>query len=524
MDYIYKSWVVQIDITSVCKKHCIYCTRHLGHVSGQKRYTMTLERFEEILSSLEGWPNVVGIMGGEPLLHPHFKEFVALAAQRVPKERLQLWTSGLPGTAWENPRLVPEIADNFGHIHYNPHDATQLSVCRHQPLTIAIDEAVPDKGMMWKLINDCWLPRLWAPSVVEAGAYFCEVAGPLDALLFGGKHAWPIEPGWWKRPPEAFQEQIAELCPRCGMCLPMPRQHLEETVEKFTPQLARDFREAGAIRVDSKSIEIFDGQFTNAAIIKAAKDWYPTNYRDDLKADETLPAWEKGVLVDLEPDLDAPDVFRLDSEADFTTALASIKPLPPGAIPAEFAFLYKGWPFRPLREPYPFVLADRPEENLLYFRALLLHFRQIVDDATFERLRESVLSPEYLRGLAHYYRQLVRDRYAIYAEQLGASLAGQEAYFWGHGAAWRYYARFFDSVRPRCFLVDQPSHAAQPDTVDAIPVMNPCELLRQSAPALPSVMFVREPFVGWGARVSHEYASLLDGPLHVVVLGATDIL
>ena len=110
MDYIYNSWVVQMDITSVCKKHCIYCTRHLGHVSMQKRYTMSLDQVAEALDSLEGWPNVVGIMGGEPLLHPQFKEIVALAAERIPKERLQLWTSGLPNTPWENPREVPDIA------------------------------------------------------------------------------------------------------------------------------------------------------------------------------------------------------------------------------------------------------------------------------------------------------------------------------------------------------------------------------------------------------------------------------
>lgn len=515
MDYIYNSWVVQIDITSVCKKHCIYCTRHLGHVSMQNRYTMNLDQVAQALDSLEGWPNVVGIMGGEPLLHPQFKEIVELAASRIPKERLQLWTSGLPNTPWENPRLVPDIANYFSHIHYNPHDATQLSVCRHQPLTIAVDEAVPDKGIMWKLINDCWLPRLWAPTIVSAGAYFCEVAGPLDAVLYGGKHAWKVEPGWWRRAPEAFQEQVTKLCPQCGMCLPMERQHLEESKEKFSPKLAKAFAEAGAIRIEEKSIEIFDGTFTKEQIIAAARDWYPTNYRDDLKADEALPKWEKGVQTCLEPDPAATDTFCLDTEEDFARALAGISQLPSPELPQEFAFYYKNWPFYPLREPYPFVMPNMPVENELYFRAMLLHYRQLVDDATFAALQAQKPTPQLLTELAHQYRQLVEDRYAAHVEALGQSLAGQEVYFWGYGAAWKHFGKYFAQTKARCFLADT-SPCCDSQTVDGIPVMSPQELVRQNAPALPSVMFVRNGFVQWGDKVTAEYPSLLKGDLHIV--------
>lgn len=515
MDYIYNSWVVQIDITSVCKKHCIYCTRHLGHVSMQKRYTMSLEQVEQALDSLEGWPNVVGIMGGEPLLHPQFEKIIDLAAKRIPKERLELWTSGLPNTPWENPRKVPEIAKHFGRIHYNPHDATQLSVCRHQPLTIAVDEAVPDKGIMWKLINDCWLPRLWAPTIVAAGAYFCEVAGPLDAVLYGGKHAWKVEPGWWKRAPEAFQEQVTKLCPQCGMCLPMERQHLVESKEKFSPKLAEAFAEAGAIRIDDKNIEIFDGQFTNEQIIEAARDWYPANYRDDLKADETLPIREKGVQSCLEPDPAATDTFCLDTEEGFARALAGISQLPQQVIPQEYAFYYKGWPFYPLREPYPFVLPDMPVENLLYFRAMLLHFRQVVDDATFAAMQEQQPTPELLKSLAHQYRELIEVHYAAHVQALGQSLAGQEVYFWGPGATWKRFGKYFAQCKPRCFLADSPG-SGECQTVDGIAVESPRELVRKNAPALPSVMFIRSTYTQWADKVAAEYPSLVKGKLHIV--------
>ena len=523
MDYIYNSWVVQIDITSVCKKHCIYCTRHLGHVSMQNRYTMNLDQVAQALDSLEGWPNVVGIMGGEPLLHPQFKEIVALAAERIPKERLQLWTSGLPNTPWENPRKVPDIADNFGHIHYNPHDATQLSVCRHQPLTIAIDETVADKGIMWKLINDCWLPRLWAPSIVAAGAYFCEVAGPLDAILYGGKHAWKVEPGWWKLPPEAFQEQVEKLCPRCGMCLPMERQHLVDSREKFTPALAEAFDKAGAIRLGEKSIEIFDGQFTNSQIIDAARDWYPTNYRDDLKADETLPSWEKGVLTNLEPDAEAQDTFHLDTEEDFDEALANIPLCQPHEVPTEFAFYYKNWPFYPLREPYPFVLPENPVANQLYFRAMLLHYRQILDDESFENLRNQQVTPAMLQMMAHQYRKQVAERYQGYVRSLGEKFAGQEVYFWGHGAAWQIYRQYFTKAKPLAFLVDIPTEQ-KIDKVDGIPVYVAEDMLHNNAPARPSIMFVRSCFAQWADKVCADYSGLIDGPLQLVQMHGKQII
>ena len=52
--------------------------------------------------------------------------------------------------------------------------------------------------------------------------------------------------------------------------------------------------------------------------------------------------------------------------------------------------------------------------------------------------------------------------------------------------------------------------------MNGIAVMSPQELVRQNAPALPSVMFVRNGFVQWGDKVTAEYPSLLKGDLHIV--------
>ena len=191
--------------------------------------------------------------------------------------------------------------------------------------------------------------------------------------------------------------------------------------------------------------------------------------------------------------------------------------LTPDDMPLEFSFYYKNWPFKPLREPYPFVLPDRPEENRLYYRAMLLHFRQILDDAAFAELQARPVTPDLLQGLAHSYRQAVAAYYDEQARRIAAKLSGERVYFWGHGVAWRRYADLFAKARPDCFISDLPEDNAR--EVDGIPVRTPEELLADNAPALPGVMFVREDFVSWAAEASAKYPGLISGNLRVALLG-----
>jgi len=41
--------------------------------------------------------------------------------------------------------------------------------------------------------------------------------------LFNGPEGWPVEPGWWKRTPMAFREQMEWACKKCGAALPLER-------------------------------------------------------------------------------------------------------------------------------------------------------------------------------------------------------------------------------------------------------------------------------------------------------------
>lgn len=303
-----KAWCVQIDVTNYCVRSCLYCSRYNRHLRPDQRAHMPVETFSAALRRLRHWPGKIGVIGGEPLLHPEFKTLNALLRRHFPphhslrarlaallkrrplpaNKKLGLWTSGLPGTPLADPRHDPDIAATYGFIAYNPHDAEQMKKCRHQPLTVAIREAVPDEALMWQLIDNCWVQRTWCPSITHKGAYFCEVAAAQDILLNDGANAWPIEPGWWSAPPNSreFLAQKEALCPNCGMAIPMERELLLKQSEKISPQLLEAFRARKLKRIHEQDVEIFSGTFSKEELQQNILSWYPGNYREDVKPDE----------------------------------------------------------------------------------------------------------------------------------------------------------------------------------------------------------------------------------------------
>ena len=64
---------IQIDITNACNKKCSNCTRFCGN--HEKTFFMDFETFKRAVNSLKGYDGVIGVMGGEPTLHPQFERF-----------------------------------------------------------------------------------------------------------------------------------------------------------------------------------------------------------------------------------------------------------------------------------------------------------------------------------------------------------------------------------------------------------------------------------------------------------------
>lgn len=209
MKPIHQAWCIQIEVTNACPKRCAHCTRAVRHV--RKPYFMSLAMIEAALQSMEGWPRVVGCMGGEPTIHPQFEDICRLYQRYFPRQQCGLWTSG--GPAFEKHKRL--ILETFHVLLYNDH----TEVGQHQPWLIAIDEVIDDPALKNKLIDECWVQKLWSPSINPNGAFFCEIAAVMD-LLWDMGGGFDVVPGWWRRDVCDFQGQRNRYCDMCSMALP----------------------------------------------------------------------------------------------------------------------------------------------------------------------------------------------------------------------------------------------------------------------------------------------------------------
>lgn len=244
---------------------------------------MDLDFFEKALWSLEEWPNKIGIIGGEPILHPKFEEFCLTLQKKFPKEKLGLWTSGGPKYG----QYQNIIRQTFGFTAYNEHNEYQRDTCKHQPITIAIKDVVKDKEYMKQLIDNCWVQKAWCPTISPKGAFFCEVAYAIDSIL-DGSGGYPVEPGWWKKGPKDFQDQVDRYCKHCGMAIPIDREFIRTKIEKFSPANLELFKKHKLLRLSEQDTKIFDKILTIKEMENNKKTWDPGNYRGDIVKDKNL--------------------------------------------------------------------------------------------------------------------------------------------------------------------------------------------------------------------------------------------
>lgn len=92
---------LEMNISYGCNLKCEYCT-HLG------RFMKGMVPLEELLFWYRSWntkihPNTVRVMGGEPLLHPHFESILYETRNHWQDSCVELVTNGL---------LLPKMADS----------------------------------------------------------------------------------------------------------------------------------------------------------------------------------------------------------------------------------------------------------------------------------------------------------------------------------------------------------------------------------------------------------------------------
>ncbi len=204
--------VIQIEITNACVHQCANCTRLVGH--SKKPFFMEFDFFKKAVDSLIDYPKMIGIMGGEPLLHPQFPEMAAYLKSKVPdKLRCGLWST-LPKGKEKYGQI---IADVFGNVLLNDHTLGNLY---HSPVLVAAKDVSADDFQMWYLIDKCWIQNSWSASINPKGAFFCEVAAASD-VVFEGPGGWNVSSDWWKKTPKDYVEQMKQYCVNCSGALPL---------------------------------------------------------------------------------------------------------------------------------------------------------------------------------------------------------------------------------------------------------------------------------------------------------------
>ena len=266
--------IIQIEITNACPKRCSNCTRFCGH--HVKPYFMDFETFKKAVDSMKGFKGIVGIMGGEPTIHPEFDKFVRYYRDNFGYDDFStacyeptsnfvnhilannyhidysnqrgLWTS-VTSKYYEHFEL---IQDTFGYQLVNDHSNPSM----HETLMVTRKEVgIPDDEWI-KLRDNCWIQNLWSASITPKGAFFCEVAAALDTL-FDGPGGWPIEPGWWKRKPADFADQL-HWCEMCSAALPMPKRDANEEIDDVSPVWAEKLVQIESPKAKKGLVQPFD--------------------------------------------------------------------------------------------------------------------------------------------------------------------------------------------------------------------------------------------------------------------------
>lgn len=265
--------IIQIDITNACIHECSNCTRFCGH--HRKPFFMEFETFRRAVDSLWDFKGTIGIMGGEPTLHPEFARFATYLHEHIKYRKSEhgfirpvgdfmakmqqqeihyhgvhenaygkrkraiygagLWST-LPPTYYKYYELIQDV---FKMQALNDH----ANVMYHSPILFSRkDMGISDED--WPEIRDrCWAQQLWSASVTPKGAFFCEIAGALDMLL-DGPGGVSIEPGWWLRDPEEFQQY--EWCEFCGISLANFSRDAREEVDDVSASMAERLRALGS--------------------------------------------------------------------------------------------------------------------------------------------------------------------------------------------------------------------------------------------------------------------------------------
>jgi len=314
-------WIIQIEVTNACVHTCSNCTRFCGH--HKKPFMMDFETFCKAVDSIIDHPGLIGVMGGEPTLHPDFEKMCLYLNEKLEEKNIAnsqafilptthflddrreyelkeyelfeyedgvrpiikgagLWTS----MTKDYLKYFETIQDTFRFQNLNDHK----NISFHQPVLISRGDLGIDDKKWIELREKCWINRHWSSSITPKGCFFCEVAAALD-YMYDGPGGLPIEKGWWKKDITEFSEQF-KWCEYCGIPLKTFARDAREGITDVSVSNYKMMQDCGCIHLNSKRvnvIDVVDGNISKESM-KSVEQYHGVTYIDDAQSRVSIDA------------------------------------------------------------------------------------------------------------------------------------------------------------------------------------------------------------------------------------------
>lgn len=331
--------IIQIEVTNACVHTCSNCSRMCGHHA--KPFFMDFQTFKRAVDSMEGYGGTVGMMGGEPTLHPEFERFAEYLASKYPpkggehnliaptdsfmrnlkleersrteayketagiNERVKgpgLWSSLVSNYA----KYYETIQDTFIYQCVNDHTDSSY----HQPIMVTRKDLGISDEEWYPMRDKCWMQMNWSATITPKGAFFCEIAGALD-MLFDGPGGWPIEKGWWKRKPEEFGDQL-HWCEWCGLALETRSRDANEGPDDVSPSFLERLKKVNSPKLKKGQVYIYHkDEFEGSDLIRH-NNYQENDFNRLGKHNRSI--YPKGFVLAVLPDTDGKyDELLLDN-------------------------------------------------------------------------------------------------------------------------------------------------------------------------------------------------------------------
>lgn len=201
---------INIVVTNKCNRSCSGCSQHCGLLPKNKLWDIPIQQLEDNIKLCQKISpgREIGIFGGEPMVHPNWKQIWQLLCD-LKQQRFLVYTNGIIKKS--NP------PNNVKYYIIHKTSDSKFYATLKAPIDIL---NVKDKLYYWKMAKkNCTQWYNCTRLIYNNKAYICELAGPFDVIT-DSNFGWPIVSG--SNPfyvnDETIAKQASQVCYRCGWC------------------------------------------------------------------------------------------------------------------------------------------------------------------------------------------------------------------------------------------------------------------------------------------------------------------